>query len=141
ATEYEWLGAPALRRPGHGLLTFRLPAHVRTWPASSFRSGATRFSIRSVLIVVLQPMHDAVLFLSAERREIEQVVGIEERIQTALVGRVGVEHSGPVAKEHAQAFPLAFVRPALGLPAKLSATYEQAGHPSSSQSGGRPNMK
>src|SRR4029077_11321126 len=75
----------------------------------------TAFSIRSVLIVVLQPMHDAVLFLSAERREIEQVVGVEERIETALVGRVAVEHSGRVAKEHAQAFALAFMRPALGL--------------------------
>src|SRR2546430_13684410 len=46
----------------------------------------------------LEPMHDAVLFLSAERREIEQVVGVEERIETALVGRVGVEHAGPVAR-------------------------------------------
>src|ERR1043166_11626 len=77
--------------------------------------STTRFSIRSVFIVVLEPMHDAVLFLSAERREVEQVVGVEERVETALVGRVGVEHAGPVTEEHAQAFPLAFMRPALGL--------------------------
>src|SRR6266571_3201661 len=31
--------------------------------------STTRFSIRSVLIVVLQPVHDAVLFLTAERRD------------------------------------------------------------------------
>src|SRR6266700_2196004 len=77
--------------------------------------STTRFSIRSVLIVVLQPIHDAVLFLPAERREIEQVVGVEQMVEAALVGRIGVEDALAVAKEHAQPFPLTFVRPALGL--------------------------
>src|SRR2546428_12475931 len=77
--------------------------------------STTRFSIRSVLIVVLQPIHDAVLFLPAERREIEQVVGVEQRIETALVGRIGVEDAIAVAKEHAQAFPLSSMWSALGL--------------------------
>src|SRR5438552_6346769 len=77
--------------------------------------STTRFSIRSVLIMVLQPVHDTVLFLPAERREIEQVVRVEQMVEAALVGRVGVEDALAVAKEHAQAFPLAFVRPAFGL--------------------------
>src|ERR1051325_2898241 len=73
--------------------------------------STTRFSIRSVLIVILEPLHDAVLFLAAERREIEQVVGVEQRIETALVGRVGVEHAVTVAEKHAQPFPLPFPPP------------------------------
>src|SRR5436309_7753098 len=68
-----------------------------------------------VLVVVAQPVHDALFFLTAERREIEQVVGVEQRVEAALVGRVGVEDAIAIAEEHAQAFPLAFVRPALGL--------------------------
>src|SRR5439155_1131708 len=61
--------------------------HTRARGARSI----TRFSIRSVLIVVLQPVHDALLFPTAERREIEQVVRVEQMVETALVGRVGVE--------------------------------------------------
>src|SRR5207247_2964017 len=60
--------------------------------------STTRFSIRSVLIVVLQPVHDAVVFLSAERREIEQVVRVEQMVEAALVGRVGVEEEIAVAQ-------------------------------------------
>src|ERR1700704_3692929 len=66
--------------------------------------STTRFSIRSVLIVVLQPVHDAFLFSTAERREIEQVVRVEQMVEAPLVGRVGVEDTLAVAKEHAQAF-------------------------------------
>src|SRR6266487_4256908 len=61
--------------------------------------STTRFSIRSVLIVVLQPIHDAVLFLPAERREIEQVVGVEQMVEAALVGRIGVEDALAVARD------------------------------------------
>src|SRR5258705_1745878 len=60
--------------------------------------STTRFSIRSVLIVVFQPVHDAVLFPAAERGEIEEVVGVEERVQAALVGRVAVKHAVAVAQ-------------------------------------------
>src|ERR1700704_4201086 len=66
--------------------------------------STTRFSIRSVLIVVFQPVHDAVLFPTAERREIEQVVRVEQMIEAALVSRIGVEDALAVAEEHAQAF-------------------------------------
>src|SRR5205823_11168162 len=68
-----------------------------------------------VLVVVAQPVHDALFFLTAKRREIEQVVGVEQRVEAALVGRVGVEDAIAIAEEHAQPFPLAFVRPTLGL--------------------------
>src|SRR6185436_17439737 len=76
-------------------LASAIARHTRERGARS----TTRFSIRSVLIVVLQPVHDALLFLPAERREIEQVVGVEQRIEAALVGRVGVEHPVAVAEE------------------------------------------
>src|SRR5258706_16471151 len=49
--------------------------------------STTRFSIRSVLIVVFQPVHDAFLFLPAERIEIEQAVRVEQMVEAALVGR------------------------------------------------------
>src|SRR5436189_31927 len=74
-----------------------------------------RFSIRSVFIVVFQPVHDAVLFLTTERREIEQVVRVEQMVEAALIGRIGMEDAPALAPEHAQAFPLAFVGPSLGL--------------------------
>src|SRR5258708_10510511 len=60
-------------------------------------------------------MHDRGFFLTAERREIEQVVGVEQRVEAALVGRVRVEQAIAVPEEDAQPFPLAFVRPACGL--------------------------
>src|SRR4030095_6257416 len=47
-----------------------MPRNV-SWDA---RSGAT-----SVLIVVAQPRHDAVFFLATERREVEEIVGVEKR--------------------------------------------------------------
>src|SRR5689334_23334969 len=92
-------------------LASEIARHTRERGARS----TTRFSIRSVLIVVLEPVHDAVLFLPAQRREIDQVVGVEERIETALVGRIAVKHAVAVAEKHAQPFPLALMRPSFGL--------------------------
>src|SRR6267378_6791197 len=113
-----WTVLPATNAPSR-LMRNQVPNSFASLIARHTRErgarSTTRFSIRSVLIVVPQPMHDAFRFLTAERREIEQVVGVEQRVEAALVGRVGVEDSGPVANEDAQPFPLAFVRPSLGL--------------------------
>src|SRR5438105_14649685 len=105
--------APSSVRRNHVPNSFAslIARHTRERGARSM----TRFSIRSVLIVVFQPVHDAVSFLAAERREIEQVVRVEQVVEAALVGRVRVEDAFAVAEEHAQPLPFAFVGPALGL--------------------------
>jgi hypothetical protein len=51
----------------------------------------SRVHLQLVSVVVPHPAHDAFLFLAAQRREVEEVVGVEEHVEAALVGRVGVE--------------------------------------------------
>src|ERR1700704_3378858 len=115
---FAWTVLPATNAPSR-LMRNQVPNSFASLIARHTRErgarSTTRFSIRSVLIVIPQPMHDAFFFLTAERREIEQAVRIKQRVEAALVGRVAVEHAIAVAEEHAQPLSLALARPTLRL--------------------------
>src|SRR5216683_6796248 len=122
----QWIYAPNLKgraagvdgrhhaRAGDGISscgTYSARSHRR----STRSARGTRQHPESIFIVVFEPLHDAVCFLTAERREIEQVVGVEQQVEAALVGRVRMEQAIAVPEEDAQPLPLAFARPAFGL--------------------------
>src|SRR5262249_61001239 len=68
-----------------------------------------------VPVVVPDPrVHPSVLLLTAERCDVEQIVGVEEEIQPALIRRVRVKDTPAVPQEHAEARQLAFREPDLG---------------------------
>ena len=68
-----------------------------------------------VFVVVAEPTHRRVSFLAAERRVIEKVVSVDERIEAAHVRRVGVVDLLSVAEEHTEAFPLSLGRTLAGI--------------------------
>jgi hypothetical protein len=52
-----------------------------------------------------------VFLLTAERREIEEIVRIQRKVQPSLVGRVRVIHGTVLTQEHAEARQFALGRP------------------------------
>ena len=72
-----------------------------------------------VPVVVPDPVHDGGL-VAALRREVEVVVGADQQVGPARIGRIGVEDvAAGVLVEDAQAVMLAFGEPWLAIPQKL----------------------
>src|SRR5258705_11209703 len=96
---------PAAKGPS-SVMRNQVPNSFASLIARHTRAGGarstTRFSIRSVLIVVFQPVHDALLFPPAERRGIEQFGLVEKMVEAARVGGAGGEAGIAGAKEDLQ---------------------------------------
>jgi hypothetical protein len=61
-------------------------------------------------------LYALIALLSAERRQVEEVVGVEVKVEAALVRRVRVKDASAIAKEDAQARHLALRGPDLARP-------------------------
>src|SRR5260221_6091655 len=55
-----------------------------------------------ILVMVAQPRHRLTVLLAAKRRVIQEVVGVQEEIEAARIGRIGVVDVLPIAYKHAQ---------------------------------------
>lgn len=65
--------------------------------------------------MVAHPRHDVrfVLLLASQRRHVEIIVCIQEQIEAALIGRVGVEDTVAIPQKNTQPGRFAFIDPNL----------------------------